>query len=138
MTRRLRNSAGRALLRASRSVLMPIRSYLTQKKRIASLVQRVLDRFPPLQAAVITLVLGNAQERYEKWTAQYDTLDESDLSAMREDQSRLDQAPLLSLIVPLAQTDERMLGGLAESLLAQVYERWEVQFVGTDRVTTVS
>ena len=49
---------------------------------------------------------------------------------MRDEQSRFAEPPLLSLIVPVAQSSESMLEDLVQSLLAQVYERWELCLLG--------
>jgi GT2 family glycosyltransferase len=130
MTPRRRGSTLRILIHISRALLMPIRAYIARRRRLASVLQGLIDRFPSLQAAVNTLIQGDPQEGYEKWIAAYDTLDESDVAAMRDEQSRFDSPPLLSLIVPLDQASEATLEALTQSLLAQVYERWELHFVG--------
>src|SRR6266511_1964694 len=107
-----------------------IRSYLSRRKRLGAFAERVLDQFPLLQDALVKLARGDARERYSSWVAAYDTIGDADLSAMSEEQSRFAKRPLLSLMLPVAQTSEAMLEVLTQSLLAQVYERWELSFVG--------
>jgi GT2 family glycosyltransferase len=111
-------------------LMAPIRSFFFRRKRIGAFIQRVLDRFPALQDALFELARGDSRKRYRTWAAAYDTIDDADLSAMREEQSRFAEPPLLSLVVPVAQRSEGMLEVLAESLLAQVYARWELYIVG--------
>jgi len=119
-----------AVARALWSVMASIRSYLSRRKRLGAFAERVLDQFPLLQDALVKLARGDARERYSSWVAAYDTIGDADLSAMSEEQSRFAKRPLLSLMLPVAQTSEAMLEVLTQSLLAQVYERWELSFVG--------
>jgi GT2 family glycosyltransferase len=94
-------------------------------------VQHLLDRFDPLHDAVLALLRGDPRERYERWIAAYDAVSDVDLSAMRDEQSRFTQAPEFSLVVPLTHASPSLLSALAQSLLTQVYERWEVDFLLT-------
>jgi GT2 family glycosyltransferase len=109
--------------------MTPIRSFISRRKRIARLVQGLLFRFPSLDDALLELVRGDPGQRYEAWVSAYDTVDEVDLVAIEDELSRLDAPPLLSLIVPTAHASEATLEALSKSLLSQVYERWEVNFV---------
>jgi GT2 family glycosyltransferase len=106
-----------------------LRSFVSSRKRTAAIVQQLLDRFDPLHDAVLALLRGDPGERYERWIAAYDTVAGVDLLAMRDEQSRFTQAPEFSLVVPLTQASNASLSALAQSLLAQVYERWEVDFL---------
>jgi GT2 family glycosyltransferase len=106
------------------------RSFLAQRKRVAGPAQRLLDRLPRLQGAVLALALGDPRARYETWIAAYDTVDHADLASMREHVSKVSQPTLLSLLVPVSHANESMLEALARSLLGDVYESWEVQFFG--------
>jgi GT2 family glycosyltransferase len=67
------------------------------------------------------------------WITAYDTIDDGDLSAMRDELSRFTEPRVLSLVVPVGDTTEAMLEALVQSLRAQVYERWEVNFVSRPR-----
>lgn len=111
-------------------LLAPIRSFLFRRKRIGAFVHRLLVRFPRLQEALVNLIGGDPERRYRTWARAYDTIDDADLSAMRAEQSLFAESPLLSLVVPVAERSEGMLEALVESLLAQVYERWELHLVG--------
>jgi GT2 family glycosyltransferase len=117
------------MTRAVWPLMNPMRSFISRRKRISPLVQGLLYRFPSLDDAVLELVRGDPEERYEAWVAAYDTVDEVDLVAMKADLSRLAALPLLSLVVPIAHASEARLEALSQSLLSQVYGRWELHFV---------
>src|SRR6266516_6653194 len=108
--------------RALWSVMTSTRSYLSGRRRLGALVQRVLDRVPLVQDALVILARGDPRERYASWVGAYDTIDDADLSAIREEQLRFAEQPLLSLLLPVERTSEAMLEALMQSLIAQVYE----------------
>jgi GT2 family glycosyltransferase len=91
-------------------------------------------RFPLAEDAILALIRGDAQKRYEKWIATYDTLNDADIALMREELSRLPNPPRFSLIVPLANGRETMPDALDKSLSAQVYQRWEAEVVHASAV----
>ena len=101
----------------------------SRHNRIAGFGQRMLHMFPPLQDAIIGLMRGDARRHYEMWVAAYDTVGEADLSAMRKELSRSSEPQLLSLVVPIADMSDAMLEVFVNSLRAQVYEQWEVNFI---------
>jgi len=108
-----------------------LRSLVSRHTRTADYVQRALDRFPAVQDAIGQLPRRDARRRYERWIAAYDVVGEADLSAMRAELSRFAEPRLLSLVVPLTHASDVVLEAFAQSLFAQVYERWEVNFVST-------
>jgi GT2 family glycosyltransferase len=110
-------------------LIAPMRSFISRRKRIARLVQQLLFRFPSLDDAVLELVRGDPEERYDAWVSAYDTVDELDLMTMKDELLSFDAPPLLSILVPIACASEAMLEALSQSLLRQVYQRWEVTFV---------
>jgi hypothetical protein len=67
---------------------------------------------------------GNPDERYASWIAQFDTLGDADLAAMKEEQSRFAESPLFSVLVPI-EHGKAVANLLTTSLRAQVYERWD-------------
>jgi GT2 family glycosyltransferase len=88
-------------------------------------------RFPSAEDALLALIRGDPQERYEKWIATYDTLDDVDLLLMRDEVPRLHEPPLFSVIVGPAGASELLPDALERSLRAQVYQRWEAEVVRT-------
>jgi O-antigen biosynthesis protein len=119
---------------------MALRSFARRHQRIAGYVEGAVDRFPGVQDAVGQLGRRDARRRYEAWIAAYDVITGNDLAAMRDEVSRFAEPRLLSLIVPLTEASDTVLEAFASSLLAQVYERWEVNFLAVqpidDRLAT--
>lgn len=68
----------------------------------------------------------HSDKHYGPWVAQRDAL----LAASRERLSRRAQAlsyrPTFSILMPVYQTPERLLRKAVESVLAQIYDRWEL------------
>lgn len=67
---------------------------------------------------------------YAGWAARFDTLGDAQMQALRDRVDRLGpDAPVISVLVPLYQTPERWLRRCIESVLAQVYPKWELCLV---------
>lgn len=67
---------------------------------------------------------------YLAWVARYDTLSAGDIEHMRARAGRLVQTgPLISVLVPIYQTPEKWLRACIESVLTQVYPKWELCLV---------
>ena len=64
--------------------------------------------------------------RYRRWVRQYDQLSDADLQALREATTRLSYRPLLSVLMPVYNTDERWLRAAFESVRSQLYDNWEL------------
>jgi len=133
---RVRTALGRPHSRIERaatgvlwSTVTGLRSLVSRHPRLAGYAQAAVDRFPWAQDAVGRLRRRDAPERYADWIEVYDTITASDLAAMREEVSRFAEPPLLSLVVPLTEANGAVLDVFVRALFAQVYERWEVNFV---------
>lgn len=63
---------------------------------------------------------------YESWVQAYDTFTSLDLMRLRARAAALDDGPLFSIIVPVYQTPEVWLRKCLDSVLAQIYPRWEL------------
>jgi GT2 family glycosyltransferase len=110
------------------NLVQVLRTLLLQHKRTAAFVERLVYRVPLLHDAGRALAAPRPQRRYERWAAAYDTPGDADFAAMNESLVRIAEPPLLSVVVPMrAATDSREEVGRA--LRAQVYDRWEVEFV---------
>jgi GT2 family glycosyltransferase len=105
-----------------------LRTGVLQHKRTAAFVERLVYGVPLLHDVGRALLVSRPQRRYQRWVTAYDTLDDADFAAMKEKVARMAEPPLLSVVVPMrGATDSRE---EAERVLrAQVYERWEVEFV---------
>lgn len=110
-------------------VARPARAFLGRHKRLAARVEALMHRVPRLQDIVFRLVESDPKTSYATWVATYDTIDEPDLAVIRH-QSVLAQMPRLSLLAPIAGASVGGLEALVTSLVEQVYEHWELSFVG--------
>jgi GT2 family glycosyltransferase len=68
----------------------------------------------------------NRERTYEKWIETYDTLTPSDIDGMRRLVGSLEVRPLVSIVMPVFDPPERLIREAIESVLAQVYEDWEL------------
>ncbi len=64
--------------------------------------------------------------KYQKLIRQYEAHSESDLDEARQLARRLDVRPLISILMPVYNTDERYLRAAIDSVRAQVYDPWEL------------
>ncbi|WP_265519164.1 glycosyltransferase family 2 protein [Nitratireductor luteus] len=63
---------------------------------------------------------------YEKWVMLHDTLENSDMAALKVQLEQLDHRPLISVLMPVYNTPEKYLAEAIESVLSQIYDRWEL------------
>lgn len=63
---------------------------------------------------------------YREWIEQYDTISEADRRAIVADIERPGRRPLISVLVPTYNSDERFLREMIESVRAQIYPHWEL------------
>ena len=63
---------------------------------------------------------------YARWVREFDTLDDADRAAIRAHIARLARRPLISIVVPAYETDERYLREMLESVRQQIYPHWEL------------
>jgi GT2 family glycosyltransferase len=120
------------------STLTALRRLGMRHSRVSTFLQRALRRFPALEDAAGRAIRGDAQARYARWTSSYDTLTDADLLAMRDFMPETRQRLALSVLVPIGQADTSALEMLANSLIAQVYDRWEAVFLVTAPLDTTT
>lgn len=63
---------------------------------------------------------------YASWVKEYDTLTSSDIKAIRCHLGTLKYQPLISVIMPVYNTDEHLVRMAIESVRRQVYPNWEL------------
>jgi len=63
---------------------------------------------------------------YADWVREHDTLDESDRIAIRTQVDELPSQPLISVVVPVYDTEEHHLTEMIESVRHQIYTNWEL------------
>ncbi len=67
-----------------------------------------------------------AGDDYLAWVRNYDTLGAMDLEIMRKQLAELEHQPLVSILVPVYDPEERWLRRCLDSVLAQAYPNWEL------------
>lgn len=77
-----------------------------------------------LRSAEARGALGGAT--YEGWIALNDTPTEHDVADLRRRLALLEKPPLISVLMPVYNTPEKLLREAIESVRAQVYENWEL------------
>jgi GT2 family glycosyltransferase len=121
----------RGLARVSRRLLLSARGTLSRRRRVAAFLEGRVARRPWIHRFVSSVALGSRVERYDRWIQDYDTLSEGDVGEVRRRDLARSESPLLfSLLVPLTGASEKMLEELLESIDAQVFDGWELLFVG--------
>jgi GT2 family glycosyltransferase len=74
----------------------------------------------------IAIMLEQRRRSYADWIAAYDTLTAEDLARLREAAAALPHRPLISVIMPVHETPQRLLEEAIASVRAQVYDAWEL------------
>jgi len=65
-------------------------------------------------------------DEYRKWIDEYDTLSDSDRQAIRARIESFEYQPLMSVIMPVYDVDEKWLRAAIESVRRQLYANWEL------------
>jgi len=65
-------------------------------------------------------------DHYQKWVAQYDTLDNIDHRAISRKIKRMEHKPLFSIVMPVYNVDEIWLRQALDSVLDQGYTNWQL------------
>jgi len=68
----------------------------------------------------------NSVSDYRRWVAAFDTLDDSDRAAIRDQIARLANCPMISIVMPVYNTPEPYLRAAITSVRAQIYPYWEL------------
>ncbi len=63
---------------------------------------------------------------YAHWVSKYDTLDNFDCNAIRAHIAAFASRPLISIVVPVYNTEEKYLREMIESVSQQLYPNWEL------------
>jgi GT2 family glycosyltransferase len=70
--------------------------------------------------------LPHEHSDYEEWVERYDDFSAGDRLAVERAVAKLERAPLISVIMPVYNTDPDLLSTAVESIRAQVYPYWEL------------
>ena len=124
LPRRVEQLRGAALLRLRKIwrhawEMMPA-SALPIRIRIASAMRDVLGT----PTGTLAPELGG--NGYARWIARNDTLTDADRAAIRAQIDAMRDPPLISVIMPVFNTDEAALRQAIASVLVQIYPHWEL------------
>lgn len=79
-----------------------------------------------LTAVRIKLLADQYTNNYQEWVKRYDTLSDSDRSAILKDIGKLETKPKISVLMPTYNTPAPWLRAAVESVQRQLYENWEL------------
>ena len=94
-------------------------------------IVRLRRAFALLRAGGIPALRGKLfsqgyADNYEDWVRRYDTIDLSARKQLRACAANLQNAPLISVIMPTYNTPEKYLRLAVESVISQAYQNWEL------------
>ncbi|MBA4254388.1 MAG: hypothetical protein C0445_00750 [Polaromonas sp.] len=81
------------------------------------------------ESASVTEVVvahGEPKRTYTEWVAEFDRLDGAGLALLAEDVAALKIRPLISIVMPVYNTQEQDLVQAVASVQAQIYQNWEL------------
>jgi len=117
-------SAAGSILRALRSPGGLRRGIAGVRKRgLGGSLRRVRSQVAAAKSLEQELALGDT---YQHWIARYDSLSESDLESMQAHVRTFAYQPLVSVVLPVYNTDPEFLRACLNSVLAQTYNNWEL------------
>ncbi|WP_245763427.1 glycosyltransferase family 2 protein [Paraburkholderia diazotrophica] len=67
-----------------------------------------------------------SNRRYQAWIDRYDTLDDAKRAELRSRVEALPKKPLISVLVPTYNSDEKLLREMIASVRAQLYPHWQL------------
>ena len=71
-------------------------------------------------------LLRKQAEIYQNWVNKFDTLSEKDRQTIQQKSNNLPYKPLISILVPVYNIDEKWLRLCIESVFKQIYPNWEL------------
>jgi glycosyltransferase involved in cell wall biosynthesis len=102
------------------------------KRKLRSLIVRRLGPLVPALPLSDKAVTDSVT--YQSWVERYDTLQDADRAAIRRHIGELEHRPLISVVMPVFNTPEPFLRAAIQSVVAQLYPRWEL-CIADDRST---
>lgn len=102
---------------------------LTRQRRVAELASKAYRLWKREGISGIRRHLWNVEHNtldYTHWINQFDTLDNTDRQAIRKHIAGFHCRPLISVLMPTYNSQERWLGQAIESVRNQLYPDWEL------------
>jgi GT2 family glycosyltransferase len=104
--------------------------------RLGKMIGDVAERIPFAKSAVMRarrlcrVIRGWSSvvdpHSYDEWVRRHDAPSASDLAGLRESIGSFTVQPTISVVMPVCDTDERLLDEAIRSVRDQVYDRWEL------------
>ena len=63
---------------------------------------------------------------YQRWIEKYDGMNKQFLQSIEQDQTTMQNGPIIALLMPVYNTNEQQLHAAMQSILKQVYPRWQL------------
>ncbi len=102
------------------------RLYRTRIMRYSALLRRRYARLRQRRRASASASAEDDRAGYRAWVKKYGTLTAADRQAIATDIARMDQPPLISIVMPVRDTPERWLRRAIGSVQAQLYPHWQL------------
>ncbi|OQW94028.1 MAG: hypothetical protein BWK79_08015 [Beggiatoa sp. IS2] len=107
------------------------RGHLPEVPTLAAVVTRKTDKPPrPLLALSShrpkTVPVAHDSRDYARWIQNYDTLTSQMIKRMKQQIDEWDYHPLISMVMPTYNTEEKWLRAAIESIQQQIYPNWEL------------
>jgi len=116
---------GEGLRMISRRLPPPVRQFLMQSIRFGlRWGWRIARRIAVGRQAVAQT--ATAPNAYKRWMRDYDTLSNANRGAIAKHIQRLPWRPLISVVMPVYETNERLLREAIASVRTQLYPHWEL------------
>lgn len=101
-------------------------SLLDQDARRQAIKALLRCDFATSKAVAQRALAGDGAAEYRAWVALYDTITEEDCARMRAKITQMRSRPVISVVMPVYNSDPRYLRKAIESVVAQTYENWEL------------
>ena len=72
------------------------------------------------------IAVGREKDQYESWCSAYHSLSAEDIEQAKKNIDGFDIRPLISILMPVYDVDERWLWLAIDSVMAQIYENWQL------------
>lgn len=86
----------------------------------------ILKRIGRLKRGVAVADAPIPDDLYREWAERYDTITAADRDVILARLSQMTRKPLISVIVPTYNSDERLLREMIDSVCTQIYPHWEL------------
>ncbi|MDW7755092.1 MAG: glycosyltransferase [Brevefilum sp.] len=98
----------------------------SMKEMLKSIYFTLAPKGSKLYSLTHTSIRQLLNTRYQNWIKRFDRLSNEDLQRIRDEIKAMPAKPLISIIMPVFNTNPKFLDDAIQSVLAQVYPHWEL------------